>query len=314
MSLLLAMADWHVEDWRRQFEAQLPEIDIVALGEPFDRRAVRYAAAWRHPEGSLSGLPALEAVFSLGAGVDHLMTDTKLPEVPIARIVDPDLTNRMSEYIVLHCLRYHRQLPRYERQQREGLWEDDRNQPAARSVRVGVLGVGQLGLDALRKLQIMGFDVAGWSRSPKAIDGIQTFAGTDGLDLFLARTDILVCLMPLTPDTQGFINASLLSKLAQNGRTGGPYLINAARGGLQVEGDILAALNSGLLKGATLDVFEPEPLVAGSPFWSHPLVTVTPHNAANSEPEACAALVARQIRALEAGGELEHVVDRTLGY
>jgi glyoxylate/hydroxypyruvate reductase len=314
MSLLLAMADWHVEEWRKQFQAQLPDLEIVALGEPFDRRAVRYAAAWRHPEGSLTGLPALEAVFSLGAGVDHLLADSKLPEVPIARIVDPDLTNRMSEYVVLHCLRYLRQLPRYERQQREGLWEDDRSQPAARSVRVGVLGVGALGLDALRKLQVMGFDVAGWSRSAKTIAGLTTFDGAAGLDLFLARTDILVCLMPLTPETRGFLNAALLSKLAQNGRTGGPYLINAARGGLQVEADILAALESGQIKGATLDVFEPEPLPKESPFWTHPLVTVTPHNAANSEPEACAALISRQIHRLDAGGKLEHVVDRALGY
>lgn len=314
MSLLLAMTGWHVEDWRARFAALLPDMPVVILGEPFDRRSVHYVASWKHPEGSLSGLPNLAAVFSLGAGVDHLFADTRLPEVPIARVVDPDLTTRMSEYIVLHCLRYLRQQPRYDRQQRETVWDDDRHQPAARSVRVGIMGLGELGQDAARKLQVMGFDVAGWSRSPKTVGGLATFAGSDGMVDFLARTDILVSLLPLTPDTRGLIDAKLLAGLAQGGRLGGPFLINAGRGGLQVEADILAALEAGTLKGATLDVFETEPLPAASPLWSHPAVTVTPHNAAMSEPEAVATLIAAQIRRLEAGEPLEHVVDPARGY
>ncbi|KPF70654.1 hydroxyacid dehydrogenase [Bosea sp. AAP35] len=314
MSLLLAMTGWHVEDWRARFQALLPEMPIVTLGEPFDRRSVHYVASWKHPEGSLAGLPNLAAVFSLGAGVDHLFADTRLPEVPIARVVDPDLTTRMSEYVVLHCLRYLRQQPRYDRQQTEKSWEDDRNQPAARSVRVGIMGLGELGLDAARKLQVMGFDVAGWSRSPKTIEGLSTFAGSEGMTTFLARTDILVSLLPLTPETRGTINATLLAGLAQDGRLGGPFLINAGRGGLQVEADILAALEAGTLEGATLDVFETEPLPTESPLWTHPAVTVTPHNAAMSEPEAIATLIAAQIRRLEAGEPLEHVVDPARGY
>ena len=237
-----------------------------------------------------------------------------LPDVPIARIVDPDLTNRMSEYVVLHCLSYLRQQRRYDSQQRLKIWDDDRHQPAAASVRVGVLGVGELGLDALRKLKLIGFDVAGWSRRPRTIEGLATYAGAEGLDVFLARTDILVCLLPLTDSTRGLIDAALLGKLARNGRLGGPVLINAARGGLQVEADILAALDAGTLLGATLDVFATEPLPADSPLWLHPRVTVTPHNDAMSEPEACASLIARQIRRLQAGEELAHVVDRRLGY
>lgn len=314
MSLLLAMTGWHVEDWRARFAALLPEMPIVTLGEPFDRRAVHYVASWKHPEGSLSGLPNLAAVFSLGAGVDHLFADTRLPEVPIARVVDPDLTTRMSEYIVLHCLMHLRQQRRYDRQQIEKSWEDDRNQPAARAVRVGIMGLGELGQDAARKLKVMGFDVAGWSRSPKTIEGLATFAGAEGMTAFLTRTDILVSLLPLTPETRGTIDATLLAGLAQDGRLGGPFLINAGRGGLQVEADILAALEAGTLKGATLDVFETEPLPADSPLWTHPAVTVTPHNAAMSEPEAIATLIATQIRRLEAGEPLEHVVDPARGY
>jgi glyoxylate/hydroxypyruvate reductase A len=292
----------------------LPEMPIVVLGEPFDRRAVHYVASWKHPAGSLTGLPNLAAIFSLGAGVDFLFADDKLPAVPIARVVDPDLTTRMSEYVVLHCLMYLRQQHRYISQQREKLWEDDRNQPAARSVRVGIMGLGELGLDAAAKLKVIGFDVAGWSRSPKHIEGLRTFSGEEGMKDFLARTDILVCLVPLTPETRGIINAGLIAALAQNGRLGGPVVINAGRGGLQVEEDILAALDTGTLKGATLDVFETEPLPTASPLWSHPGVTITPHNAAMSEPEAIASLITAQIRRLEAGEPLQHLVDPARGY
>lgn len=314
MSLLLAMTGWHVEDWRARFQALLPEMPIVTLGEPFDRRSVHYVASWKHPEGSLTGLPNLAAIFSLGAGVDFLFADARLPEVPIARVVDPDLTTRMSEYVVLHCLMHLRQQRRYDRQQQAKLWDDDRLQPAARSVRVGIMGLGELGLDAARKLQVMGFDVAGWSRSLKTVEGLTTFAGDDGMASFLARTDILVSLLPLTPQTRGVINAELLAGLAQDGRLGGPFLINAGRGGLQVEADIVAALEAGTLKGVTLDVFETEPLPVESRLWSHPAVTVTPHNAAMSEPEAIATLISAQIRRLEAGEPLEHVVDPGRGY
>lgn len=314
MSLLLAMTGWHVEDWRARFEALLPEMPIVTLGEPFDRRSVHYVASWKHPPGSLAGLPNLAAIFSLGAGVDHLFADDRLPDVAIARVVDPDLTTRMSEYVVLHCLMHLRQQRLYDRQQQKKCWDDDRHQPAARSVRVGIMGLGELGLDAARKLKMMGFDVAGWSRAPKSVDGFETFAGSDGMPAFLARTDILVSLLPLTPETRGIIDAKALAGLAQDGRLGGPVLINAGRGGLQVEADIVAALEAGTLKAATLDVFETEPLPADSPLWSHPDVVVTPHNAAMSEPEAVASLIAAQIRRLQAGQPLEHVVGPERGY
>jgi glyoxylate/hydroxypyruvate reductase A len=314
MSLLLAMTGWDVEAWRARFARHLPELETVVLGEPFDRRTVRFVASWKHPEGALTGLPLLEAIFSLGAGVDHLFADTRLPDVPIARVVDPDLTARMSEYVVLHCLMLLRQQRRYQRQQAECLWDDDREQPAARAVRVGVLGLGELGRDAATKLRVMGFDVAGWSRSEKHLDGIATFAGADGLQAFLARTDILVNLLPATPDTKGFLGAGLFAGLARDGRLGAPALINAGRGATQVEADILAALDAGLLSHAVLDVFETEPLPVDSPLWCHPAVTVTPHNAAMSEPDAIAALIARQIGRLERGQALEHIVDPVRGY
>jgi len=197
--LLVALSGWNVGQWVERLQKKMPGREIVALGEPFDRRAVHYAVSWKHPAGALAGLPNLSAIFSLGAGVDHIFNDDRLPDVPIYRVVDPDLTNRMSEYVVMHCLMLLRQTRRYAAQQPLKSWDDDRFQPAARDVRVGIMGMGELGQDAAYKLKMMGFDVAGWSRTPKTIDGIPSYAGEAGLQEFLARTDILVVLLPLTP-------------------------------------------------------------------------------------------------------------------
>lgn len=312
--LLVALSGWNVAQWVERLQKKMPGREIVALGEPFDRRAVHYAVSWKHPAGSLANLPNLSAIFSLGAGVDFLFNDDRLPDVPIYRVVDLDLTNRMSEYVVMHCLMLLRQTRRYEAQQKEVLWDDDRFQPAAADVRVGIMGMGELGQDAARKLKMMGFQVAGWSRTPKQIDGVATYSGETGLSEFLARTDILVVLLPLTPQTRGIIDERLMRGLAQDGRLGKPALINAGRGGLQKEIDILKMLNDGVLGHAVLDVFETEPLPRDSLLWTHPLVSVTPHNAAMSDPDAIGALVARQIAKLEAGQEPDYRVDRARAY
>jgi glyoxylate/hydroxypyruvate reductase A len=312
--LLVALSGWNVEQWVERLRKKMPGREIVALGEPFDRRSVHYAVSWKHPAGSLANLPNLSAIFSLGAGVDFLFNDDRLPDVPIYRVVDSDLTNRMSEYVVMHCLMLLRQTRRYEAQQREKLWDDDRFQPAAADVRVGIMGMGELGQDAAHKLKMMGFQVAGWSRTPKQIEGVTTYAGETGLPEFLGRTDILVVLLPLTPQTRGIIDERVIRGLAQDGRLGKPALINAGRGGLQKETDILKTLNDGVLGHAVLDVFETEPLPRDSLLWTHPLVTVTPHNAAMSDPDAIGALVARQIAKLEAGQEPDYRVDRQRAY
>jgi glyoxylate/hydroxypyruvate reductase len=295
-------------------EALLPSQTIVMLDEPFDRASVRYALSWRHPPGALEDLPNLRAIVSLGAGVDHLFADRALPNKPIVRVVDPGLTDRMSEWIVMHALVHLRQLRRYERQQRKRVWEDDGKQPKAGDVEVGVLGLGVMGKDAAAKLKALGFRVAGWSASPKSLPGVACFSGADGLKRMLQQTDMLVVLLPLTEATRGIVNAPLLSQLKQGGPLGGPILINAGRGGLQVEADILAALDSGALRGASLDVFEREPLPKDSRLWAHPAVHVSPHNAAISTPETVAAFAARQIEAHERGEPFAHLVDRRQGY
>jgi glyoxylate/hydroxypyruvate reductase A len=312
--LLLAIRGWHVDDWRQRFAALLPDRRIVAPDEAFTSRDIGYVACWKHVPGSLATLSNARALFSLGAGVDHLMSDPALPDAPIVRIVDVDLTARMSEWVVWQCLDWLRQGGVYRRQQAAGEWIDDRFQPSAAEVRVGVMGLGVLGQDAARRLRDMRFDVAGWSRTPRELDGTPTFHGEEGLAGFLARTDLLVVLLPLTAETRGILNASLFKRLARNGRLGGPVLLNAGRGGLQVEADIAAALAEGVLAGASLDVFETEPLPAESPLWWHPRVTVTPHNAAMSAPDAIAGAITDQIRALEAGQPLRNVVDRNKGY
>ena len=288
--------------------------DIVTPQTVGDRAAVDYALTWRHRPGALADLPNLKAIFSLGAGVDHLFGDAALPEVPIVRVVDPDLRDRMSEWVVLHALIHHRQQRMYDWLQDQATWDEDADQPAAGEVRVGVMGLGVLGADAARKLAMIGFDVAGWSRTPREVEGVACFHGAAGLDAMLARTDILVALLPLTPDTRGILNARLFAKLASDGRLGGPILLNAGRGGLQVEADILACLDEGVLKAAALDVFETEPLPKDSPLWRHPRVTISPHNAAISTPGAVARYVADQILSHESGRALQNVVDRVQGY
>jgi glyoxylate/hydroxypyruvate reductase A len=233
--------------------------------------------------------------------------------VPVVRIVDPDLTMRMGEYVVLHVLMHHRFQRRYDSQQRGRVWQENR-QPAASAVTVGIMGLGVLGRHAAELLRRIGFNVAGWSRTAKSVDGIATFHGPAALDDFLARTDILVCLLPNTPETTGLIDLALLRKLKRNGPLGGAFLINAGRGSTQVETDILRALDDGSLAGATLDVFEREPLPDASPLWTHPKVTVTPHNAAASAPSALVRNMLDQIERFEAGEPLQNVVDRRAGY
>lgn len=314
MTLLVALGSGDPDPWVKQFRTLLPDRPIVKLGDSYDPASIKFAMTWYHPPGSLAHYPHLKAVFSMGAGVDHLFRDTELPDVAIARVVDPDLTNRMSEYVILHALSIMRQMRRYREQQNHLQWIDDDWQPAASEVRVGVMGLGVLGSDAAQKLKHIGFKVAGWSRSPKSIDGIQCFSGDGGLSSFLARTDILVVLLPLTDETRGIINRKLLKELARDGRVAAPSLINAGRGNLQIETELLECLDDGTLHEAVLDVFQTEPLPVTSPLWTHPRVTITPHNASVSDPVAIANAIAAQIKRVEKSEPLLNTVSRAKGY
>jgi len=314
LNILLAVTGWDPAPWLARLRDLLPGHAIETPESLEDRTSIGYALSWRHRPGAFADLPNLKAIFSLGAGVDHVFADPHLPDAPIVRVVDPDLTSRMSEWVVLQVLLHHRQFRRYDRQQLQKIWAEDEDQPGARDVRVGVLGLGELGLDAARKLKMLGFDVAGWSRREKFLPDFLSFHGPDCLDALLARTDVLVCLLPLTPETQKMLNATLFARLARDGWLGGPFLINAGRGGLQVEADILAALESGVLKGASLDVFETEPLQKSSPLWRLPNVYISPHNSAISSPDSIARYIAERILGFERGEPLRNVVDRVRGY
>ena len=294
---------------------QGPDIDIrIWPDEIGNIEDITYALAWLPPPHVLESLPNLKMIFSLGAGVDAILKDPTLPEgVPIARVAEPDLTMRMTEYVVMQVLMHHRQQRRFEENQRNRIWDCFPTHSAS-ALAVGIMGLGVLGSDAAQKLASLGFKVSGWSRSRKTIPGIECFAGAEEFDSFLKRTDILVCLLPHTPETTGLINGEVIAKLSRKGPFGAPILINAGRGKQQVESDILAALDSGALYAATLDVFETEPLPQDSPFWSHPKVTLTPHAAADSDPDTITAYVLRQIRRHQAGLPVENIIDRKRGY
>ncbi len=277
-----------------------------------DLSEARYAVVWKPEAGLFQRAPKLEVLFSGGAGVDHVLTLPDLPDIPIVRFVDDSLTTRMSEWVVLQCLSHLRQVPAYSKQQREHVWRE-LSQPEAKDLTVGVMGLGVLGQDSAAKLKVMGFDVIGWSRRKKEIEGVETF-DANGLDEFVSRADILVGLLPLTEETRGIFNASLFGRLRQDGALGKPVFINAGRGGSQVEQDLIAALRTGVLGGASLDVFEVEPLAPGSPFWDMDNVIVTPHAASASDVRALFRNVEHQIVRYEAGEPLQHVVDRKSGY
>src|ERR1700739_4059031 len=306
--------NWSGERWKQRFGEVCRDRRVLPLAEaklvPAD---VHYAAVWKPVPGELACFPNLKVIFNLGAGVDALMADKTLPGVPLVRVSVADLTDRMAEYVALHVLMHHRQELYLRQSQREKRWAPRYQWPAS-AVSVGILGLGVLGAHAAEVLQRIGFRVTGWSRSEKRIDGVDCFHGPHQFDAFMAQTHILVSLLPLTSDTRGILNRAMFAKLRRNGPLGAPVIINAGRGALQNEADILACLDDGTLGAASLDVFTEEPLPADSPFWTHPKVVLTPHNAADTDPDEISKYVARQIERFEAGGALENVVDRNRGY
>ncbi|TAI64523.1 glyoxylate/hydroxypyruvate reductase A [Bradyrhizobium sp. Leo170] len=306
--------NWSPVRWKARFDEVCRNRRVLVLPDAsIDRSEVQYAAVWKPRPGELAAFANLRVIFNLGAGVDALMADASLPDVPLVRVAVSDLTGRMTEYVTLHVLMHHRQELYLRESQRERLWAP-RYQWAAGAITVGIMGMGTLGANAAEVLARIGFRVVGWSRRARQVDGIECFAGTEQLGAFLRETNILVCLLPLTPDTRHILNRDVFAKLNRNSPMGAPVLINAGRGGLQDEADILRALDDGTLGAASLDVFETESLPQASPFWSHPKVVLTPHNAADTDPDEISKYVAQQIERFEAGGALENVVDRGRGY
>ncbi len=309
MALLLRTSSSRGPWWRAEFARELPDLDFRVHPEIGDPKDIEYALVWDPPAGLLASLPNLKAIFSLGAGVDHIFKDPHLPKhVPIVRLVDERLTAQMVEYAMLYALYFHRAIPTYEAQQKTKTWKESPLKLISER-RVGVMGIGEIGGVAARALAGMGFDVAGWSRRPKSIDGVKTFAGGDGLAPFLGRTDILICILPLTAETTDILNAKLFAAMPQ-----GSYVINIGRGKQLVEEDLVKALDSGHLAGAALDVFRTEPLPPESPLWSHPKVVVTPHIAAMTDPRSSVLQVVANIKRIRAGQAPVNTIDTAVGY
>jgi len=295
--------------WLAELRKFIPELEMRVFPEIGDPRDIDAALVWKPQPGLLASLPNLKMIASLGAGVDHLLEDATLPRhVPIVRLVDPYMTEAMSEYVLTQVLRLHRQDFAYRAQQREHVWRE-LPQPNAFERRVGVLGLGELGSDAARKLAVLGFSVGGWSRSERRLPGIVSFHGPEGLMALARRSEIVVCLLPLTRETTGILDAKLFAAMPK-----GAAIVNAARGRHLVEADLLTAVESGQLSAAVLDVFSEEPLPQTHPFWHHPNIIVTPHAAAATHAPTAAAGVAENLRRLADGRPLINVVDLARGY
>lgn len=295
--------------WLPALRAAMPALEVRVWPEIGDAAEIDYAIVWKPPAGMLAGLPNLKVIYSLGAGIDTMLRDPTLPlDVPLVRMVDLSLTEGMIEYVAEQVLAIHRQARTYRAQQAARRWEQH-NQKLARDVTVGILGLGTLGSAVARALKGLNFRIAGWSRTRKAVEGVESFAGQDRLDAFLARSEILVCLLPLTAETENILDRRLFAALPR-----GAWVVNAGRGDQLVDADLIAALDSDYLAGAVLDVFRTEPLPAEHPFWRHPKITLTPHIAASNNAGYATLRLAEQIARFERGEAMEDVVDRARGY
>ncbi len=289
MTLLANIDAVRGESLRKRFADILPDQRIVLADEEFDKGAIRYILTWKVPD-DLSSFPALEVIFSIGAGVDQFI-QTSIPKgVALVRLVDPGLTSMMQEYVTMAVLGLHRDLPAYLAQQRSEVWGQVSVPPPAGERRVGVMGLGELGRGALRALAPFGFPLAGWARSEHVIEGVDCYHGTDGLEAFLSRTDILVCLLPLTSQTEGILNGTLFSQLPE-----AAALVHVGRGRQLNHMDLIEALNAGQLRSAVIDVTEPEPLPPGHPFWSDPRILLTPHIACITRVDMLAPAIAANL-------------------
>lgn len=309
MAVVVRLGNARAEWWRDALEKLLPGVEVRLWENAGDKAEIDYAVVWKPPPGGLKTFPNLKCIVSMGAGIDHLLADPELPRhLPVIRTVGPDLRQRMREYLALHVLRFHRRLPDIQAAQRRKAWDQIITPPAPQRG-VGVMGLGNMGAEAAHTLTALGFDVRGWSRRPKRLHGIRCFHGEDQLGDFLARSEILICLLPLTPATEGILNRRLFAKLPK-----GACIINVGRGRHLVERDLIPALDSGQLGGATLDVLQVEPPEEDHPFWTHPKILLTPHIASLIDPESGAKVIAENLKLFMAGKPVPDMVDLKQGY
>lgn len=298
--------------WKQTLQELLPDLKVLLKDEDlaaYQPADVSYVVTWNPPSGWLATLPNLECVLSVGAGVGHVLKDPGYPrQVPIIRTISESLRTRMTEYVVLHVLRFHRRLPEIVDAQTRAEWIQY-VEPLASDIRVGILGLGNLGGAAARALVGLGYDVAGWSRRGRPIEGVSVHVGVDGLRDVLARSRIVVCMLPQTAATLDVLDLDAFRTMPSDGA-----LINVGRGENLVDADLIAALDSGHLRGATLDVFRDEPLPRSHPFWSHPKILITSHTASAIEPATGGQVIAENLKAFIRGDHVPDVVDIEQGY
>lgn len=309
MTFLANMDRERGEFLQARFKEVLPDIQVVLGDEPYDKSSIRYMLTWMVPEDIATAYPNLQAVFSLGAGVDQFTEAGLPPHASLVRIIDDDLTSMMQEYVTMAVLALHRDLPGYIDQRARQVWQKISVPPPARKRHIGMMGLGELGQGALRALAPFGFPLSGWSRNPKRIDGVTTFHGPEGLEPFLDQTDILVCLLPLTDETRGILNRSLFERLPPDAA-----LVHVGRGQQLDHQALIGALDAGRLRAAVIDVTEPEPLPSGHPFWSDPRIILTPHIGCITRIEAFIDNIADNVRRHCEGKALQGVVDLRRGY
>lgn len=309
MTFLANMDRPRAEMLRAQFADLMPDTPVVIAGEPYDKAAVRYMLTWQVPDDIRTAYPNLQVIFSLGAGADQFVMSDVPDGVPVVRLIDDGLTGMMQEYVTMAVLALHRDLPGYLDNQRRQVWERVTVPPLTRDRRIGVMGLGELGQGALRALAPFGFALSGWARSPHTIDGVKTFHGAEGLGAFLAQTDILICLLPLTDATRGILNRDLFNSLPDDAA-----LVHVGRGQQLDHDALIEALENGKLRAAVIDVTEPEPLPVDHPFWRDPRILLTPHIACITRLETSLPGICANLRRHRAGQPLHGVVDPRLGY
>ena len=293
--------------WQRKLQALAPDTELRIWPELGNLAEIDVALCWNHPPGLLQQLPNLQLIASLGAGVEHILSDPELPVgVPVTRVVDDKLKQGMSQYLVWAVLDWIRQMPHYRADQQQARWQPRMKLP---DYRVGIMGLGELGGDIARHLDTLGIAVSGWARGAKSLPGVDCYAGAPEMPAFLAQSDVLINLLPLTDETRGILNHALFAQLPK-----GAYVINVGRGGHLAEADLLAALDSEQLGGACLDVMAQEPLPADHQFWSHPKITLTPHISSISSPDSVVRQILDNVERQQQGTPLQFLVDPERGY
>ncbi|MBN2415032.1 glyoxylate/hydroxypyruvate reductase A [bacterium] len=307
MAMLLILPGRNPTNIADLLEARLPGADVRIWPETGTREDIDFVVTWNHPEGELGTFPNLKGVMSFGAGVDHILADRSLPAaVPVSRVVDPVLAEDLREYLVGVVIAHRRRFHEYRESQRRMSWEPHRY---TRASRVGILGLGRIGSTVARGFAALGFQVSGWSTGDKSLPGVSCHTGPEGLIAITAGADYLICLLPLTPATEGILNYSLFASMKR-----GSCLINAGRGAHLAEADLLDALDKGMLGAACLDVFREEPLPPDHPFWKRPEIIVTPHVSALTATETVTAQIAENYERIAEGLPMLHPVDRIRGY